>query len=180
VGIAIIQAHKDFRLRVAPEAIEWHYTLNTKVTNTYGGKVVQVLSVTIENMSVPCLSGNGGREYLKSIATFFKEMILWQRDTQTPAVFSYAPRSISLKVYGSDFTLQDYTGNVTFPFSLGFRVQEDLLGTVKSRLIVSELLALNEGIGYIKSKFNDPESTTGTPGSDSANQGNVPPGAGGR
>lgn len=158
MGIATLSAQRDFQFRIAPESIDWTYTLNTSVTNTYGGRVVQILSVNINTLSVQCVSGRGGIAYLRSVADFFREMLLWQRDTQNTALFTYAPKDYRLKVYGSSMSVSDRLENVTYPFAMTFEVQQDLVGVVKTGIIKAELAKLNDGIGYTKNQYNDPDN----------------------
>lgn len=165
MGIALISAHTDFRLRIDPEEIEWKYSLNTHVDNTYGGKVIQILSVSIDQMSLPVLSGAGGRDYLRSVANFFREGMLWQRDTGNTAIFTYAPRGYRLKVYFSNLQITDNLQNVSYPFLMVFKVQEDLAGAVKQSIIIQEINNLAAGIGYTSDQFNDPSlSASGNSG----------------
>src|SRR6476646_702522 len=46
-------------LRIDPYNVEWTYNLNTQVFDTYGGQVVQVLSVNIDRLTI---DGQFGRE----------------------------------------------------------------------------------------------------------------------
>lgn len=160
MGIALIRAHVDFRLRIDPEEIQWVYSLNTRTDNTYGGKVIQILSVSINEMSLPIMGGSGGRDYLKSVATFFRDGMLWQRDTGNTAIFTYSPRGYNLNVYFSNLKIEDKLENVSFPFTLVFKVQEDLAGAVKQQIIMQEIANLQAGIGYTSDQFNDPSFST--------------------
>jgi hypothetical protein len=156
MGVALLSAQTNFLFRIDPELITWNYSLNTHVDNTYGGKVIQLLSVSIQQMTISCMSGAGGRPYLASAASFFKDMMIWQRNTGQTATFTYPPRGYHLKVYALSFNLADELENVVFPFTMGFQVQEDMAGVVSSQLISAELQALQAGIGYTDNQFNDP------------------------
>src|ERR1700756_4895448 len=48
------------QFRTNPNSIEWTYTLNTKVENTYGGRVIQILSTKIDDLTVTVECGWGG------------------------------------------------------------------------------------------------------------------------
>jgi hypothetical protein len=156
VGVALLSAQTNFLFRIDPELITWNYSLNTHVDNTYGGKVIQLLSVSIQQMTISCMSGAGGRTYLASAAAFFKDMMIWQRDTGKTATFTYNPRGYSLKVYAQSFNLADQLTNVVYPFTMSFQVQEDLAGVVASQLMNAEFQSLQQGIGYKDNQFNDP------------------------
>lgn len=188
MGIALIQAQTDFRLRIDPEEIQWTYSLNTHIDNTYGGKVIQILSVSISEMTLPCLGGLGGRDYLKSVEDFFRNGMIWQRDTGNVAIFTYTPRNYRLKVFFSNLKVVDNLRNVAFPFTLTFNVQEDLAGVVKQNIMMQEIANLQAGIGYTSNQFNDPsfsspssttsaQSTVNSSGADPSSA--VPQSAGG-
>ena len=44
----------------------------------------------------------------------------------------------------------------TFPFTLVFKIQEDLAGVVQQKIIMQEIANLQAGIGYTTNQFNDP------------------------
>lgn len=154
MGIALIQAQTDFRFRIDPESIEWTYKLNTHTDNTYGGKVIQILSVQINTMTIPIVSGAGGRAYMMSVFNFFRDMMIWQRDTGKSGTFTYTPRGYNLKIFASNLKLEDNLQNVIFPVSMAFDVQADLAGIVKDQIISAEIAHLQQGIGYTENSFN--------------------------
>jgi hypothetical protein len=154
MGIALIQAQTDFRFRIDPESIEWSYKLNTHTDNTYGGKVIQILSVQIETMSIPIVSGSGGRAYMMSVFNFFRDMMIWQRNTGNAGTFSYTPRGYNLKIFASNLKLEDNLQNVIYPVTMTFDVQSDLAGVVKDQIISAEIAHLQQGIGYTENSFN--------------------------
>jgi hypothetical protein len=154
MGIALLSAQSDFRFRIDPEAIQWTYKLNTHTDNTYGGKVIQILSVQIQTMTIPVVSGRGGRAYMMSVFNFFRDMMIWQRDTGKAGTFSYTPRNYNLKVFASNLKIEDNLQNVVFPISLIFDVQSDLAGVVRDNIISAEIARLQQGIGYTENSFN--------------------------
>lgn len=163
MGIALISAQTDFRFRIDPESIEWTYVLNTHTDNTYGGKVIQILSVQIQTMSIPIVSGLGGRTYMMSVFNFFRDMMIWQRDTGKTGTFTYTPRNYNLKVYASNLKLEDSLQNVIYPVTMTFNVQSDIAGAVADQIISAEIAHLQQGIGYTENSFNytaPPAATT--------------------
>ena len=156
MGVATIQAQSSLQLRVDPEAMQWNYVLNSKTDATYGGKVIQILSTTVTDLTVPCVSGSGRRQYMVQVANFFKEMMIWQRDSQNVGTFSYPPRNYSLRVYASTLKFTESTENVVFPFTMTFKVTEDATGTASDQLMEAEINKLKDGIGYVKNQYNDP------------------------
>jgi hypothetical protein len=157
MGVASIQAQSTLQLRVDPEAIMYNYVLNTKTDETYGGRVIQILSTTVTDLMVPCMAGKGGRQYLGQVASFFKDMMIWQRDSQNLGTFSYSPRNISLRVYAAALQIDDSTGNITFPFTMMFKVMEDITGQAAGNAIDAEINKLKDGVGYTRNQYNDPD-----------------------
>lgn len=47
------------RLRLAPSSINWTYNMNTSVVDTYGGQVIQLLSINFDKLTI---TGRFGRE----------------------------------------------------------------------------------------------------------------------
>jgi len=156
MGVATIQAQTTLQLRVDPEAITYNYVLNTKVEETYGGRVIQILSTTVTDLTVPCMAGKGGRQYLGQVASFFKNMMVWQRDSQNLGTFSYSPKNINLRVYAAALQIEDSTGNIAFPFVMQFKVMEDISGQAAGNAVDAEINKLKDGVGYRRNQYNDP------------------------
>ena len=163
MGVATIQAQSTLQLRVDPEAILYNYVLNTKVEETYGGRVIQILSTTVTDLTVPCMGGKGGRQYLGQVAGFIKQMMIWQRDSQNLGTFTYSPKNISLRVYASVLQINDSTANITFPFTMQFKVMEDISGQAVGNAMDAEINKLKDGIGYTKNQYNDPSQSPPAP-----------------
>jgi hypothetical protein len=105
-------------------------------------------------MTIPIVSGAGGRAYMMSVFNFFRDMMIWQRNTGNVGTFTYTPRNYNLKVYASNLKIEDNLQNVTFPVSMVFSVQSDLAGAVKDSIISAEIARLQQGIGYTENSFN--------------------------
>ena len=52
-------SNKELRLRLSPTSIQFEYDLNHQITNTYGGQVVQILSITFNQLII---QGQFGKE----------------------------------------------------------------------------------------------------------------------
>lgn len=160
MGVATITAHRVFTFRVDPEAITFNYNLITHTESTYGGKVIQILATNVQGLSLPVMAGTGGRDYLTSVVTFFKEMMFWQRDTKNLAYFDYPPRKYHMSIYADSLQIQDALSNVAFPFTMTFKVNKnDVSGPVKSSIVDAEMKKLADGVGYTKNEFNDPSKS---------------------
>ena len=98
-GIATLSHHGNiFRFRTNPNSITWTYNLNSKVLQTYGGRVVQTLSTNISDLTVKIDCGKGGWPYAMQVCQFLSEMLATQRGGQ-PGIFEYTVRNWKLHVY---------------------------------------------------------------------------------
>jgi hypothetical protein len=147
------------KFRIDPEALSWSFQINTSVTNTVGGRVVQVNGATLSDITITGLYGedrskaDGTAEYpgrswrlAKAFARKIREMMIYQASDATvhakmhqAAVFSYPPEDWKFRVYIKQ--LSDPDGGVitmsTGKFSHGyvltlFVVQEGTTALVKA------------------------------------------------
>jgi hypothetical protein len=130
------------RFRIDPQSIDWNFKVNTSVTNTVGGRVVQVNGATLSDITIQGLFGEDrsradgtaeheGRSWrlAKRFTLRIRQMMEWQaRDAQQhakmhrPAVFAYPPENWRFRVYIKD--IADPDGGVislsTGKFSHGY------------------------------------------------------------
>lgn len=126
-------------LRLNPDAINWNFQINTSVTETVGGRVVQVLGATLSDLTIQGSFGErrGGthvesREYAERFLAKMKEMAEYQARDATrhksmhePAVFSFPTKGWRFQVYIKDLTDPDGGGSVTHrpgKFSYGYQL----------------------------------------------------------
>lgn len=153
---------KVLQLRTNPNSIRWTYNLNTNVEETYGGRVVQILSCNIDDLVVSAEAGRGGWPYFYQVATFFRDMLFDQRNGGEPGVFSYPNRKWSMKVYAVNFPFKDDWQAIGREFTMQFKVQEDISGVISSDTVRSELAKLKVGVGYKHNEYNTPPGDPGT------------------
>ena len=153
---ASLVAHKRFDFRVDPYSINWGYNLRTHNDDTYGGKVVQILGTELTTLSITTVAGAGGIDYVNSLMKFFRDMCLWQQDTQNLATFSYPFKNYFLNVWGLTISYSDQVGNVVYPVSMTFNIQDDINKELSKVAMTAELSRLVEGVGYTKSIYNYP------------------------
>ncbi len=154
---ATISAHRQFVFKVDPYDISWTYNMRTQTTDTYGGRVVQILGVDLGNLSINTVCGKAGYPYLEEMKSFFREMGLWQQNEQKPATFLFPPKNYNLKFWGQRFSFDNAIDNVVYPVQISGMIQEDLAGTLKKSIMTAELSKLADGIGYVRNEYNDPE-----------------------
>lgn len=164
-GIASLYFNGEtLRFRTNPNEIWWSYTLNTHVEQTYGGRVVQILGTRMEDLIVKIDCGNGGWAYLTKVVNFIRNMMLEQRkDGGKSGVFSYTTRRWRLKVFALSVPFQDQVTATTRELELRFKVVEDLTGQMTQMSLNSELARLQDGIGFKKSPYNDPNLSANNP-----------------
>ncbi len=153
---ASIQAHRNFVFKVDPYDIAWGYTLRSQTTDTYGGKVIQILGVELNNLTINTVAGGDGYPYLEEMRDFFREMGRWQQNYQEPATFLFPPKNYHIKFWGQRFTFDNSLDNVVYPVQITGMIQEDIAGTLKQSIMTEEIKKLAEGIGYVRNQYNDP------------------------
>lgn len=161
-GIASI-THKGrtFRFRTQPNEFAWTYTLNKRIDQTYGGRVIQLLGTKIDDFVVKADGGLGRWDYTNRMANFMRDVMIEQRDG-TPATFEYTTRGWKLNCYIVSVPFADAVEEVLRPFEIQMKVQEDVSGLMSKGSLGAELRRLTDGVGFRRSQYNDPTmSNTG-------------------
>lgn len=146
--------------RTNPNEITWDYELITKVEQTYGGRVIQILGVKMDNLVVKVDCGQGGWPYAMQVVQFMRDLMVTQRNGR-PATFTYTTRNWRLKVFAKSIPFFDSVTETIRELELTFNVQEDIAGTNISKSISDALLHLQAGIGFMVSGFNNFAAGTG-------------------
>ena len=173
-GIASLSFEgRTWRFRTNPNSVMWSYVLNTNVQQTYGGRVVQILSTKIGDMivKVECGNGdtggvNGGWKYNYDLVLFLRDLLVAQRDPMAkPANFQYTTRRWNFNVYGLSIPFEDKVDATVRELELHFKVQEDVSGVVSGAILDAALNKMKDGIGWTRNKYNSASAYAGTPGS---------------
>jgi len=157
-GIASLNfGGKVLRFRTNPNEIWWSYGLNTSVEDTYGGRVVQILSTRIEDLVIKIDCGWGGWPELNRVVDFLRTMMIEQRkDGGKTAVFNYTTRRWRMKVYALSVPFQDAVNATTRELEIRFKVVEDLTGEMTSLAMQAELARLQDGMNFRHNEYNTP------------------------
>jgi hypothetical protein len=139
---------KTLQFRTNPNSITWDYQLITHVEETYGGRVIQILGVKMDNLVVKVDCGQGGLPYLMYVVQFMRDLMVTQRNGQ-PATFTYTTRNWNLKVFALNVPFHDEVTATIRELELRFKIQEDVAGTQISSAISDALNALQDGIGLL-------------------------------
>lgn len=125
----------------------WGFQENTVSIDTIGGRVVQLLSVQVTDLTVETVAGS--RRELQRVAEGIRQVMQFHLTTELPAYFKVPSRKWSLRVYvtampqmGWDFTA------TTYPYTLTMAIQEDLNGIKTKQIETAVLQRLATGIGY--------------------------------
>lgn len=118
----------NITFRIDPNAIDWKWSVQTSVTETVGGRVIQVVGAYLDDLKVQGdfgqdhSAGADGESWLQA-ESFFKTvssiMEFQSRDAtksglmHRPAVFTYPPKNWRFSVYVKDLADPDGGGSVT-------------------------------------------------------------------
>ena len=144
----ILNNTQTIALPYNPNNVTWSYLLNKQVIDTYGGRVVQILSVATQQMN---FTGDAGsRKKLLYLFSQLKEMQTNQIQSKSPATLvipaSFAEGgSITQSVYIDTVNLGiDYT-TVTHPYQIIFQIEEN---NVTDQLITNTLQQIANSFNY--------------------------------
>lgn len=147
-----------FQFRTNPNQVWWDYELITKVEQTYGGRVVQLLGTRLGDLTVTVECGAGGWPYLMSVVNFLRDMLSDQRNGTT-ATFEYTTRNWKCKVYALSIPFQDQVEAVARELTLTFKIQEDVTGIMSGTSLDVELARLADGVyrpgESVHNQYND-------------------------
>jgi hypothetical protein len=99
-----VEDNKPLQIEIGPEEVGWGYVLNTAEFSTYGGEVIQILSVYVDDLMI---AGNlFSYNQLEKIYHFFLEYMIiasqgYSGDgsyVQTPMLFKYPHRQWEFEI----------------------------------------------------------------------------------
>lgn len=131
-----------------PNNVTWNYNLNRQVIDTYGGRVIQILSVSTQQMTF--IGDAGSRTKLMYLYSELKKMQVNQIQSKASATLvipaSFAENgTITQTVYIDTINLGiDYT-TVTHPYQIIFQVEDN---SVTDQLITNSLNQIASAFNY--------------------------------
>lgn len=118
------------RLPFSPNELEWSYTLNKVSYDTYGGRVTQLLSVKIDQMSLQADAGS--RQNLMNIYAVIKQLQENQIVYRLPLILTVPADStvkpstpITLQLWFNDMQIGFDPTTVTYPYIMSFNVADE-------------------------------------------------------
>lgn len=160
---SISHGENTFYFRTNPNKVRFTYVPITHVDPTYGGRVIQLLSARIDDLIVTVECGNGRWDYYREMVYYFRDLFVNQKD-MVPATFEYTTRGWKFNVFAVSIPFADDIQQVAREVELIFKVQEDVSGIATQSSLSAELARLQEGIGWKKSKYNQPDPNDGQDG----------------
>lgn len=136
-----------FAFPYAPESIQWSYTLRTSVQETLGGRVVQLLGMQANSMTI---SGKAGsRERLDSLAKEIVRIMKKHIATDRSVVLQLPTRDLVFNVYVQSLpNIERNVKSVAYPYSLTLKV-DHIEANIRSELVLNAALQrLYKGVGY--------------------------------
>lgn len=143
--------------RTNPNEVWWDYSLITHIEQTYGGRVVQILGVKLDNLVVKVDCGAGGWPYAMQVVQFMRDLMVTQRDGN-PATFTYTTRGWNLKVFALNVPFADDVATTNRELELSFKIQQDVAGVSTNSALADAVALFADGIGWVQSIYNNADS----------------------
>lgn len=147
-----------------PNSTYWNYDLNRQVIDTYGGRVIQLLSVSTSSMIIE--GDAGSRRKLLQLYSDFKALQDSQIDTQDAATLfipaTYAEDgSITQKVWLANLEMSISKNTVQYPYRMTLEVKEvDPTVNTTIKNLVASFNLLEDGVGFkLKGEYQGIGST---------------------
>ena len=132
---------------------QWTYQLNTNSTSTIGGRVVQLLSVRANTLSIQGEAGT--RQNLLTLFTNFKTMQDNQNTFKTSMTLNIPSQGGQSAYVNSNVWLEVMqmgwgVDTVQYPYNMYFEIDNDLnySPNLSSSLINDALNRINNGVGF--------------------------------
>jgi len=148
------------RLPFSPNELEWSYTLNKVSYDTYAGRVTQLISVKIDQMSLQADAGS--RQNLMNIYAVIKQLQDDQIKNRAPLVLTVPADStikttntvngqsqsqstpITLSLWFNDMQIGFDPTTVTYPYIMNFNVVDESYGSNSSYSSLSKIITKGE------------------------------------
>lgn len=143
--LGVSDAHHVFRFN--PDQVQWGYKQNSVSTDTVGGRVVQLLSVSVDAITVNGVTG--ARDELQRLAENVRAIMDYQIRTLQAVHFRVPSRKWDFRVYVTAMPQMGWdVAATTYPYSLQMQIVDDLNGIKVPEIEAAALLHLYNGIGY--------------------------------
>ena len=142
----------SYSLPYNPNTTSWSYDLNRQAYDTYGGRVIQLLSVTTQSMTLEGEAGSRAR--LLQLFADMKSLQAKQIELQTPATLSIplsfvTTGSVTQSVWFDSMEITANKNSVTYPYRIMFQIQEGSGQDTIDTTLQSVMDTLSFAQGYI-------------------------------
>jgi hypothetical protein len=143
--LGVDSAFHTFRFN--PDSVTWSYKENISSQDTIGGRVVQLLSVQIEGISIQGRSGSRGE--LQRMSDNIRSIMEYHIKSSRPVAFRVPSRKWYFVVYVTAMPQIGWdVASTSYPYQIELAVEQDLVGLQAKKIEESALLRLAEGVGY--------------------------------
>lgn len=152
---------------INPSSMSWSYDMNTSSTDTHGGRVIQLLSCSLGEISLQgYLPVAKGQDIYREMERFEQQMVAlmdWQAETKKPLPFRFPV----LDFYGDVYILRyggvKYsvtTSAVTYTLQLGVDSGFDtVINEIRDDMARRSLSNIPDGINWVRNVYNTPSET---------------------
>lgn len=151
---------------VNPNSINWGYSMYVRSFETYGGRVVQILNVKVDDIVVTgqIPQGRGGQfEAMERVESQIHALMQKQIDDRKPIRFSMPALGIEgnvyIRSYGDikyDYSMVAPTYTLTLAVDTGFGSVTD---AARNAAVVSAFSNAPKGVGLVRSQYRTPQSS---------------------
>lgn len=156
----------DWTFQLAPQSVEWDFSVKTSVQRTVGGKVVQVLGVNLGDLRMVGKFGSGGLVEQRRFVEWFHEQAKQQADgiAFEPLRFLFPHREWDMQVYlkkltepGGSRSVKFDVGNFNPEYALTLHITEDHSRfSIASATQLGYIERISREFGWERTKYNGP------------------------
>ena len=157
-----------FEFDVNPSTFSWGYTLNTWSKDTYGGRVVQILSCKLNDCTVQGylpVSKDPDNAYaeMEKFEAEMLDIMDWQARAKKPLKFSFPLLGWEGTVYLTQYGSVSYSYDVAaVTYTLGLSV-DDGFEQIRQNITAEAQTSIDSipnGVNWVRNIYNTPNSTT--------------------
>lgn len=148
---------------IDPSEASWTYTLNTSATDTYGGRVVQILSCRIDGMSVGgYITQRGSKDsQFKNMEEFerkIKAIMLYHEESKKPVKFRFPALDWDGDVFLTGYSDVSYDpATAAVHYTLAMTVDSGF-DSIRESASSQGLDVIPDGVNWVRNEFNTPSA----------------------
>lgn len=145
---------------IDPDTATYKYSMKVHPEDTYGGRVIQILSCQIDNLVITgsLRPKKGGSQFaaMEEFAANVKAIMEWQAQNKKPLPFSYPALDWTGNVYLRDYKDVHYdVGTTVATYTLSFDIDSGFEG-VKIAASSYGLENIPDGVNWVRNEYNTP------------------------